>query len=154
MTLLFKLGLKTEEAYDISIKIEDYLVDEVDIGGKEGNNRCYIPIFVADAGQQKEVFNTWFLGNMFLDNYFVVHDVENVRETDDMSLRVLPRIGIYDKKNPKVWTPFGPDVKPKPQPVGPTDPTGESGGMGAGWVIFILLLILGAIGGVYKFFGE
>jgi len=70
-----------------------------------------------------------------------------------MSQRILPRIGIYDKKNPKVWTPYGPDDKPKPQPVDPSNPTAESGGMGGGWVIFILLLILAIIGGVYKFFG-
>jgi len=31
-----------------------------------------------DPGQQKDVFNTWFLGNMFLDRYLVVHDIENV----------------------------------------------------------------------------
>jgi len=78
VSLIFKLGLKTEEAYDIKINIEDYLVDSADLGETK-ETRCYIPIFVADAGQIKEVFNTWFLGNMFLDNYFVVHDVENVR---------------------------------------------------------------------------
>jgi hypothetical protein len=32
VSLLFKLGLKAEEAYDIEINIEDYLVDSADLG--------------------------------------------------------------------------------------------------------------------------
>ena len=36
----------------------------------------------------------------------------------------------------------------------PTNPDGDSGGMGAGWVILILLIIFGGLAGVWKVFGE
>jgi hypothetical protein len=91
---------------------------------------------------------------MFLDKYFVVHDVENVNTSDDLSIRRLPRIGIYDKVNPRDAKSYGPTDKPTPTPVDPANPSGESSGMGAGWVIFILLIIFGGIGGIYYFFGQ
>lgn len=39
---------------------------------------------------------------MFLDRYFVVHDIENINQTDDIPKRIMPRIGIYNKYNPTV----------------------------------------------------
>ena len=141
--------------------IEDYLVDSADLG-IQNESKCYIPIFVSDPGQRSDVFNAWFLGNMFLDNYFVVHDVENVKVSDDIKVRRFPRIGIYDKKNPQAAKAVDKDDKV----IIPTDPSDDTktggdsklptdeGGLGAGWVIFILLLIFGGLGGIYFFFGD
>jgi len=55
---------------------------------------CFFPIFVADPGQAVDVFNTWFLGNMFMDRYLIVHNMEGA---DDIGGKYTPRIGIYDK---------------------------------------------------------
>jgi len=41
-----------------------------------------------------DVFTTWYLGNMFMDRYVVVHDMEGA---DDIGGEYLPRIGLYDK---------------------------------------------------------
>lgn len=60
------------------------------------DDRCYLPIFVADPGQSVDVFTTWFLGNMFMDRYVIVHDMEGA---DDIGGQYKPRIGIYDKKS-------------------------------------------------------
>jgi len=88
---------------------------------------------------------------MFLDRYFVVHDTENINQTDDIPKRIMPRIGIYDKINPQVGktNPHMPDE----EDIDPVNPGSVGGGLGAGWVILILVLIAGALGAVYKFFG-
>ena len=41
-----------------------------------------------------DVFTTWFLGNMFMDRYVIVHDMEGA---DDIGGQYKPRIGLYDK---------------------------------------------------------
>lgn len=91
---------------------------------------------------------------MFLDRYFVVHDINNAKESDDLAKRRFPRIGIYNKRNPQVYTlPDGTIPKPIVDPTkGNTD--AASGGLGAGWVIFILLIVFGGIGAIYKFYGK
>ena len=48
--------------------------------------------------------------------------MEGVIQTDDVKQRRFPRIGIYDKKNPKQWSPMGPIDPPTPEPVGPVTP--------------------------------
>ena len=50
-----------------------------------------------DPDQNQAVFSTWFLGNMFMDRYFVMHDMENAVKDQDLK----PRIGIYDKWLPR-----------------------------------------------------
>ena len=56
---------------------------------------CYLPVFVIDPAQAVDTFATWFLGNMFMDRYLIVHNMEGA---DDIGGKYLPRIGIYDKK--------------------------------------------------------
>ena len=188
LELKFKLGVMLAKEQTIEINLEDYLVDsyEFDIKDKDGKDveRCYIPIFVLDAGQRVDAFDAWFLGNMFLNRYFIINDAEGSSSTSDP--KRYPLVGIYDKVNPQV--PKDNDFKPPDMPVDPMNPkdgkdgqgskdgqaSGGSGagtktdtdplkprptedddsGMGAGWVIFILLIIFGGLGAVYKFFGE
>jgi hypothetical protein len=57
------------------------------------DDRCYLPIFVVDPGQAVDTFTTWFLGNMFMDRYVIVHDMEGADVGSNK-----PRIGLYDKK--------------------------------------------------------
>lgn len=45
----------------------------------------------------KDVYNTWFLGNMFLDRYFIVNDYENIFKSESATANHMPRIGVYDK---------------------------------------------------------
>ena len=58
------------------------------------SDACFLPIFVSDPRDQIDVFRTWFLGNMFLDKYFVINDMSQagIPYSKDM-----PKIGIYDK---------------------------------------------------------
>ena len=58
------------------------------------DDQCYLPIFVVDPGMNADVFTTWFLGNMFMDRYVIVHDMEGA---DDIGGQYKPRIGLYDK---------------------------------------------------------
>ena len=75
-------------------------------------------------------------------------------------MRIMPRIGIYDKVNPQVFVPNGmPDRNGGSggsggDAGGGTIPAAESGGLGAGWVIFILLIIFGGLGALYHFKGK
>lgn len=55
---------------------------------------CYFPIFVIDPEQAIDTFTTWFLGNMFMDKYLVVHNMEGAGTVGG---KYMPRIGIYDK---------------------------------------------------------
>ena len=134
--------------------------------GITDEDHCYIPIFVSNAGQRVDAFDAWFLGNMFLNRYYVINDSEGSSKV--LSPPRYPLVGIYDKVNPQV--PKDSDVKPPPMPEnldpfkpkdGSKDKTGgsstdtktgdktdadtDSGGMGAGWVILILLLIFGGL---------
>lgn len=65
-------------------------------------------------------YNTWYLGNMFLDRYFVINDFE----TADQKKGIMPRIGVYDKWDPinDNWVPPSESSRSDPSP---TD--GESG---------------------------
>lgn len=49
----------------ITLNLEDYLVPGPRLGQTE--NTCFLPIFTADPGQDLDAFETWFLGNMFMD---------------------------------------------------------------------------------------
>lgn len=72
--------------------MENYLVNGKDVG--LGDDKCVLPIFITSMDEYSgDVFNTWFLGNMFLDRYFVMHDMDWANE----ALQELPRIGLYDK---------------------------------------------------------
>ena len=87
------MGAKDDPKSQIIIhcNLEDYLVKGTDVG--QTDDKCFIPIFVTDPDLNTDVFNTWFLGSMFMDRYFIMHDMESATFGTDQ----LPRIGIYDK---------------------------------------------------------
>ena len=108
-----------------------------------------------------------------MDRYIVINDFEHA-DTDSQPT-IKPRIGIYDKWDLRNMidsdvvpadgggnTPK-PDDKPdggkipnpndKPDQGGDGVPDTESGG-GAGWAIFFIILIIGAVGVIAKFKGK
>lgn len=98
----FKLGHKVAREQDIEINLEDYLVNSADLGitqEKRGAaQKCYLPIFVANPGQDSNAYNVWWLGNMFMDRYFIINNSEGADPKADPP--VYPLVGIYDKVNP------------------------------------------------------
>ena len=58
----------------IHVNLADYLVSGSELGYDDDN--CYIPIFVVNPVNNIEANNHWFLGNMFMDRYFVSNDYE------------------------------------------------------------------------------
>ena len=48
-----------------------------------------------------DVFATWFLGNMFMDRYLIIHNMESA---DDIGGKYRPRIGVYDKKANDIYS--------------------------------------------------
>jgi len=80
---------------EIDLNLEDYWFDAKS-PFDDTKDACYIPIFVSDARQEFAVFRTWFLGNMFMDKYFIINDMSNALNqeyTEDHR----PRVGIYKK---------------------------------------------------------
>lgn len=59
--------------------------------------KCHLPLFVNDAGDEKFAFRTVFLGNMFLDKYFVINDMSQAGSPYSSH---HPMVGIYEKKAP------------------------------------------------------
>ena len=79
----------------IRVKIEDYLVDGKDVG--QTDKICFLPIFVTDPGvDAASVMNTWFIGSMFMDKYFVVNQNEYASNVPGM-VQQYPLVGILDK---------------------------------------------------------
>jgi len=48
-----------------------------------------------DPDRNKQAATMWFLGNMFMDRYFIINDYEGV-----VSSKIKPKIGVYDKWDP------------------------------------------------------
>jgi len=48
-----------------------------------------------EPSDTSEVVNMWFLGNMFLDRYLIVNNMEGAGKVGDPTYH--PRVGIYDK---------------------------------------------------------
>ena len=55
--------------------MEKYLVPGSLLGYND--DRCFLPIFIVNPGSSSDAALTWFLGNMFLDRYFIINDYEN-----------------------------------------------------------------------------
>lgn len=74
--LSFTLGTEGNEYEQVEIHID--LVNYLVAGNKLGKSAdfCFLPIFVMNPDKNRDAFDTWFLGNMFLDKYFVIHDFE------------------------------------------------------------------------------
>jgi len=90
----FAVSTDASHYFQVEAQFEDYLIDGRSQWGKD-EDICYLPIFVVDPAQAIDTFSTWFLGNMFMDRYLVVHNMEGA---DDIGGKYRPRIGIYDKK--------------------------------------------------------
>ena len=114
--------------------------------------------------QSQDAAMTWFLGNMFMDRYFIVNNYDRAIKRAN----IMPTIGIYDK-----WHPSNGNWRPEqidPLPV--TPPSDNSGGAsnipenkdkdidephdgsGTFWAIFLVLLFFGLIFVVIKFCGT
>ena len=94
MKLQFNLGPIDDfkKQTPITLDMAFYLVDGSYVG--DSSDKCYIPIFVTNPGENVEAATHWFLGNMFMDRYFVANDW-NV--TDPFNKEIYPKVGIYDK---------------------------------------------------------
>jgi hypothetical protein len=73
--LYFSIAADMSHYVQIAVELEDYLIN-----GKTQWNKtediCYLPIFVVDPAQAIDTFATWFLGNMFMDRYMIIHNME------------------------------------------------------------------------------
>jgi hypothetical protein len=90
------IGESRGNEVELDLKIEDYFFD-----GKSPFNdtldACYVPIFVSDARQDFAVFRSWFLGNMFLDKYYIVNSMVDVKIPYGPAAEDKPEVGIYNK---------------------------------------------------------
>jgi len=104
-----------------------------------------------DPDQSTDASLTWFLGNMFLDRYYVIHDWEHGIKADN----IMPRIGVYDKWDPnnKPWRPVDDDPVDPVDPINPPAPE-EGGGAGTFWTIFLILFFLGLAAVLIKLYGR
>jgi len=93
-SLQFSISNNEQHYFQVQIQLEDYLIDGRSQFGKD-HDSCYLPIFIVDPAQAIDTFGTWFLGNMVLDRYMIIHDMEGA---SDIGGKYRPRIGIYDKK--------------------------------------------------------
>ena len=137
------VGPLLEESVGMTVDLDKHQVD----GSKLGLDtpRCYVPVFVADPGSQKDVLANWFLGNMFLDLFVVVHDMEGAKVGG-----AKPKIGLYDKLDPHV----APNIIP-PGPHGPDGPDGPTGTGGVeAWVVVLIILAVIILAVLIKLFGK
>lgn len=93
LNIYFSVSQEMAHYVQITAPLEDYLIDGRKQWGKT-TDICYLPIFVVDPAQAIDTFATWFLGNMFMDRYMIIHNMEGA---GDVGGRYKPRIGIYDK---------------------------------------------------------
>lgn len=76
MKITFTIGKEGKHnGYQITIDIDKWLLKDEELGLKS-KGYCYLPIFITDPSNYPGVFTKWFLGNMFLDKYLVVHDYD------------------------------------------------------------------------------
>lgn len=92
-TIKFSINKDESHYIQVQIDLEDYLIDGRTQWDKD-EDICYFPIFLVDPGEAMDAFSTWFLGNMFMDRYMIIHNMEGA---NDIGGRYYPRIGILDK---------------------------------------------------------
>ena len=61
---------------------------------QEAVSRCYFPIFVVNSDEEEKAKDTWYLGNIFLDKYLVINDIDK-REKYNNEINL--QVGIYNK---------------------------------------------------------
>jgi hypothetical protein len=75
------------KSYDFKVKTERMMID----GSKFSDmpDTCYIPIFYSGVDSTEQDKNTIWVGNVFMQNYYVVYDMSNyVEETGAGYLQV------------------------------------------------------------------
>lgn len=109
MKLYFTFGgdyttVPETKGFQIDIDLEQWLVpgrmivDETDA-------KCFYPIFVTDPAKYMDVFQTWFLGNIFYKQYVVFNEIKAGKL----------QIGIHDKRNPTMLAGTQIFVSPPPK---------------------------------------
>lgn len=148
ITLTLGLGDPSGKMTQVSVNLNAYLADGTLF--TKDQVRCYVPIFVTDERNRGDyaIPDSWVLGNMFLDKYFVVHDNEESGPSTN------PKVGIYLKAPGGVIEETG--APPKEEPPVVIEPAKEepAGGGGAVVVIILLVVLAIAIGVFAKFYGK
>jgi hypothetical protein len=89
-TIIMMLGPNVMESYKVELDLEDYLfVDKHPL--EADKSVCYMPIFVLNAGEDIDAEKAWFLGNMFMNKYLVIH------HNEFMWGQHTATVGFYDK---------------------------------------------------------
>lgn len=71
------MGQENEHfGYKIQVDIEKWLLDDTMVGYPETQNLCYLPIFVVPESSYPGAYSKWFLGNIVMNDYMVVHDFD------------------------------------------------------------------------------
>ena len=66
------------DSYVLDIKLKDLLVNGTDIDDLT-DGRCYIPVFRSEDTAQ----DTWYLGNIVMQFYYIVFDMTPVDERSE-----------------------------------------------------------------------
>ena len=68
--------------YDFRVKNEDTFIPGSQVGSYDG--QCFMPIFPNPDGDQ----TTWYLGNIFMKNYYVAFDMTPYTDNNYRYLQV------------------------------------------------------------------
>ena len=71
MNLKITLKQSGTTTHDYIIKEADMFIDGTEIEGPDGANTCYLAVFKS----QVIATETWFIGNVFMRDYYVVYDM-------------------------------------------------------------------------------
>lgn len=97
LIISFNIGPTKEQSQNIQVDLEEYAFDAPEISSDgTGSKVCFLPMMTSDPQQQMDVWNTIFLGSMFLNKYFVSHDL-NRNENDVFDNNFRPTVGIIEK---------------------------------------------------------
>ena len=136
--------------FDIKLDLDTVYISGSEIG--QSSNRCYIPIFKNLHGGQ----DVWYLGNLFMKNYYSVFDVTPYErnKTDYLHIGLGLKTAAefvpdYSYNPAKVPRPDqsrdDPSVNPIPEPIpGENDGNDPEGGS-AGLLVFLFVLIVGVL---------
>jgi hypothetical protein len=121
--------------------VEEYLLSGSHVGDPEGNNVCYSPVFISDNDTK-----TWFLGNMFLNEYYTVFDMTPFNERGENYLQVgfakqsKENLVFEENGGDKYDAVFGTDDEDE------TDDESSGGGAGTFFLVVFLLGLFGSVG--------
>ena len=73
-TVTIGLGVSLPQSTSVELDLEDYMFVDKHPTDATAPRVCYFPLFVTEPMEDYDAFETWFLGNMFLDKYLVTHN--------------------------------------------------------------------------------